>query len=202
VLVRLVYRFGVAVLSWLALLARSSASKDAEILALRQEVAVLRRGNPKPRLGWDDRAVLAALSRLLPKKWAHRIVTPATLLDWHRRLIRRKWAQPRPLGRSPLAEELVELILRLARENRTWGVVRVQGELRRLGHRIGAGTIRRILRSHHIPPPSVRDDSWRTFLRAHTETILALDFWSVNRLSHLVGSCGSGCDGDLEAEPV
>ena len=180
-LVRLVYRFGVAALSWLALLARSQASKDAEILALRQEVAVLRRGNPKPRLGWDDRALLAALSRLLPKKLrAHRIVTPATLLDWHRRMIRRKWAQPRPPGRPPLAEELAELIVRLARENRTWGVVRVQGELRRLGHRIGAGTIRRILRSRRIPPPSVRDDSWRTFLRAHAETILALDFFHVD----------------------
>ena len=159
-LVRLVYRFGVAVLSWLALLARSSASKDAEILALRQEVAVLRRGNSKPRLGWEDRAVLAALSRLLPMKLrAHRIVTPATLLDWHRRMIRRKLAQPRPPGRPPLAEKLVELIVRLARENRTWGVVRILGELRRLGHRIGAGTIRRILRSHrtrHLRPAMIR----------------------------------------------
>ena len=106
-------------LSWLMLLARSSASKDAEILALRLEVAVLRRGNPKPRLCWENRAMLAALSRLFPKKLrAHRIVTPAMLLDWHRRMIRRKWAQPRPPGRPPLGEELVELIVRQVRENR------------------------------------------------------------------------------------
>jgi putative transposase len=86
--VRLIYRFGVAVLSWLELLARSSASANAEILVLRQEVAVLCRLNPKPRLGWTDRAVLAALSRMLPKGLRlHRIVTPGTLLRWHRRMV-------------------------------------------------------------------------------------------------------------------
>jgi putative transposase len=133
--VRLIYRFAVAVLSWLALLARSSASKNAEILVLRQEVAVLRRVNPKPRLGWTDRAVLAALSRMLPKGLRlHRIVTPGTLLRWHRRMVTRKWAQPRSPGRPPLDDKLVELIVRLASENRAWGVVRIQGELRRLGH--------------------------------------------------------------------
>jgi len=90
--VRLIYRFAFAMLSWLGLLARSSASKDAEILVLRQEVAVLRRVNPKPQLEWTDRAVLAALSRLLPKglRW-YRIVTPGTLLRWHRRMVARKW---------------------------------------------------------------------------------------------------------------
>jgi putative transposase len=93
--VRLIYRFAVTVLSWLALLARSSASKNAEILVLRQEVAVLRRVNPKPRLEWTDRAVLAALSRMLPKGLRlHRIVTPGTLLRWHRRMVTRKWAAP------------------------------------------------------------------------------------------------------------
>jgi putative transposase len=149
--IRLIYRFAVTVLSWLALLTRSSASKNAEILVLRQEVAVLRRVNPKPRLEWTDRAMLAALSRLLPKGLRlHRIVAPGTLLRWHRRMVTRKWTQPRPPGRPPLEDGLVELIIRLASENRTWGVVRIQGELRRLGHRIGAGTIRKILRARRI----------------------------------------------------
>ena len=105
--VRLIYRFAVALLSWLALPARSSASKNAEILALRQEVAVLRRVNPKPRLERTDRAVLAALSRILPEGLRlHRIVTPGTLLRWHRTLVTKKWTQPRSPGRPPLDDEL------------------------------------------------------------------------------------------------
>jgi putative transposase len=168
-------------LSWLALSARSSASKNAEILVLRHEVAVLRRGNPKPKIDWADRAVLAALARILPRALrAHRIVTPGTLLRWHRRMVARKWTQPRAPGRPPLAGELAELIVKLARDNPRWGVVRVQGELRRLGHRIGAGTIRKILRSHRIPPPAVRDDRWSSFLRAHAATILAVDFFHID----------------------
>jgi hypothetical protein len=179
--VRPIYRFAGVVLSWLVLLARSPASKNAEIFVLRQEVAVLCRTNPKPRIGWTDRAVLAALVRILPKALrGHRIVTPGTLLRWHRRMVIRKWTQPRPPGRPPLADELVALIVRLAMENRTWGVVRIQGELRRLGHRIGAGTIRRILRSRRVPPPDLRDDRWRTFLRAQAESILAIDYLHVD----------------------
>lgn len=181
VLFRLIYRSLAAVLSWLALSARSSASKNAEILILRHELAVLRRGNSKPRIDWADRALLAALARILPKALrAHRIVTPGTLLRWHRHMVTKKWTQPRARGRPPLADDLAELIVKLARDNPSWGVVRVQGELRRLGHRIGAGTIRRILRSHRIPPPAVRDDSWRTFLRAHAATILAADFFHID----------------------
>jgi len=173
--------FLVQVLSWLALLARSSASKDIEILALRQEVAVMRRANPRPQIGWTDRAVLAALFRLLPKALrAHRIVTPATLLRWHRRLLAAKWRQPKPPGRPPIPDHLVALTLRLATENPTWGVVRVQGELRRLGHRVAASTIRKILRARRIPPPSQRDTTWRTFLRAQAESILAIDFLHVD----------------------
>lgn len=177
----LIYRLLVTVFSWLALLARSSASKDVELLALRREVAVLRRATPKPKLSWRDRAVLAALMRLLPKPLRKaRIVTPGTLLRWHRRLVANKWRQRRPPGRPPIPEELVELILRLARDNRRWGVVRIQGELRRLGHRVGASTIRRLLRAHRIPPPTGPDDSWRAFLRAQAATLLATDFFHVD----------------------
>jgi hypothetical protein len=111
VLVSLVYRSLAALLSWLALLPRSSASKNAEILILRHEVAVLRRASPRPRINWTDRALLAALARILPKALrAHRIVTPATLLRWRRRMVTKKWTQPRAPGRPPLAGELVELI--------------------------------------------------------------------------------------------
>jgi len=169
------------VLSWLALLARSSSAKNAEILALRHEVAVLRRTNPRPRMSWTDRAVLAALTRIMPKALrARRLVTPGTLLRWHQRLVAAKWRQPRPPGRPPVPDELVALILRLARENSRWGVVRIQGELRRLGHRVAASTIRKILRAHRVPPPSGHDGSWRVFLRAHADTILAADFFHVD----------------------
>jgi putative transposase len=181
VCVALAYRLLVAVLSWLALLGRSSSARDAEILALRHEVAVLRRTNPRPRVSWTDRAVLAALARIMPTgPRARRIVTPGTLLRWHRRLVAAKWRQPRPPGRPPVPDELVALIVRLARENTRWGVVRIQGELRRLGHRIAASTIRKILRAHRIPPPSGRDGSWAVFLRAHAATALAADFFHVD----------------------
>jgi putative transposase len=181
VLVRLIYRSLATLLSWLALLARSSASKNAEILILRHEVAVLRRSNTKSKIDWADRALLAALARILPKALlAHRIVTPGTLLRWHRRMVTRKWTQPKAPGRPPLAGELAELIAKLAKDNPSWGVVRIQGELRRLGHWIGAGTIRKILRSHRIPPPTARDDRWRTFLHAHAKTILAVDFFHID----------------------
>jgi hypothetical protein len=117
VCVALAYRLLVTVVSWLALLARSSASKDAEILVLRHEVTVLRRATPRPRLAWSDQAVLAALARVLPTALrACRIVTPGTLLGWHRRMAAAKWRQPRPPGRPPIPDELAALILRLARD--------------------------------------------------------------------------------------
>ncbi len=125
--------------------------------------------------------MLAALTRLLPKPMRNaRIVTPGTLLRWQRRLVANKWRQPTPPGRPPIPDELVELILRLARDNRRWGVVRIQGELRRLGHRVGASTIRRLLRAHRIPPSTARDDSWRTFLHAQAATLLTTDFFHID----------------------
>jgi len=142
---------------------------------------VLRRANPRPRMSWTDRAVLAALARVMSKGLrARRIVTPGRLLRWHRRLVTAKWRQPRAPGRPPVPDELVSLIVRLARENTRWGVVRIQGELRRLGHRVAASTIRKILRSRRIPPPSRNDGSWRVFLRAHAGTLLAADFFHVD----------------------
>ena len=102
----MLYLIFVRLTGWMALLARSAASKDAELLVLRQEVAVLRRQNPKPKLDWADRMVLAALARLLPRPLRmSRLVTPDTLLRWHRRLVRWRWTYPRrgrtAAGRRP-----------------------------------------------------------------------------------------------------
>jgi putative transposase len=127
---RLVYLILDQFLSWLTLLGRATSSKDIELLVLRHEVAVLRRTNPRPRLDWADRAMLAALIRHLPAVLrGHRLVTPATVLRLHRRLITRKWTYPNRGGRPPLNDTIAALIQRLARENPTWGYQRIQGEL-------------------------------------------------------------------------
>jgi putative transposase len=153
---RLLYLILDRLAGWLTLLARSSASKDAELLVLRHEVAVLRRTNPKPRLDWADRALFSVLCRRLPRAvLAHRLVTPATILRWHRHLVAAKWTYPHRTGRAPIDPELAELICRLAGQNPTWGYQRIQGELVKLGPRVGASTIRRVLRKFYIPP-SVR----------------------------------------------
>ncbi|MFJ9775533.1 hypothetical protein ACIRVF_30530 [Kitasatospora sp. NPDC101157] len=131
-------------------------------------------------MSWADRAVLCALARHLPSALRrHRLVTPGTLLGWHRRLVRWKWRQPPGRsGRPPLPEEIVALIRRLATEIPAWGCVRIPGELQRLGHRVAAATIRRILRRSGLPhaPQRASRQSWRTFLRSQAHTLLACDF--------------------------
>jgi putative transposase len=179
---RLLYLLFCQVLRWLVLLARSSAAKDVELLMLRHEVAVLRRQVSRPRLDWADRAVLAGLARLLPRpSWDRLFVRPETLLRGHQDLVRRRWSYPSPRGRPAVTAELRVLVVRLARENPTWGYRRVHGELCRLGYmgRIGASTVWTILHRAGVQPPPNRSAlTWRQLLRA--QSVLAIDFFTVD----------------------
>jgi putative transposase len=179
---RLLYLMFCKVLGWLALLTRSSAAKDAELLMLRHEVAVLRRRVTRPPVNWADRAVLAGLAQLLPRSaWYGLFVQPATLLRWHRDLVRRRWSYPHRRGRPAMAAEIRGLVLRLTRENPTWGYRRIHGELCRLGYTIGASTVWTILHRAGVDPAPTRSAvSWRQFLRAQAKGVLAVDFFTVD----------------------
>jgi transposase InsO family protein len=153
---------------------------------LRHEVTVLRRQGNRPRLSWADRAVFAALIRLLsPACRLHRIVTPATIVRWHRDLVKRCWTQPRRhrTNSRRAAPELRRLVLRLATENSSWGYRRIHGELAKLGYQIAASTVWSILKQAGIDPAPRRDGpSWRQFLRVQARGILSTDFFCIDTL--------------------
>ena len=161
----------------------SVAALEMENAVLRHQLAVLGRMVKRPPMRRRDRMVLAAASRLLPReRWSVFLVSPQTLLRWHRELVARKWTyRRRSPGRPPIDPELRELVLRLGRENPSWGCVRVQGELRKLGIRVGATTIRSILRRSGLgPAPRRQGPSWSEFLRSQAEGMLACDFFTVD----------------------
>lgn len=171
--------------AFLRLLPRSDQdSTDLEIVVLRHQLRVLRRQVARPELRHSDRVFLAAASRLLPRKrWASFCVTPQTMLRWHRELVKRKWTyrKANKPGRPPTELSVVSAIVRLARENPRWGYMRIQGnELRKLGIRVGATTVQRVLKAHGLDPSPRREGpSWSEFLRAQAHGIIPCDFFTV-----------------------
>jgi hypothetical protein len=159
---------------------RSKDFKELEIIVLRHELAILRRAARRPPTTAVDRMFLAAASRLLPRaRWRCFIVTPATLLRWHRRLVAKRWTYARPVGRPPMRQETRDLVLRLARENPRWGYPRIVGELKGLGIAVSATTVRAWLRAAGLGPAGHRREiTWREFVRAHRRSVLAVDFFT------------------------
>jgi hypothetical protein len=177
VTLRLVYLIFLRLSSWAALLVRSAASKDAEILLLRHQLTVVRRRS-RPRPSWADRAIISALARLLPnQRRRHLFVTPGMLLRWHADLIKRRWTvKRRRPGRPPMRPPIRAVILRMAQENLGWGYRRVAGELAGMGRQVGASTVWAILKRAEIDPcPRRSGPTWGEFLRAQAEGILACD---------------------------
>ena len=170
------------VLQLISLLGRSSEFKELEIVVLRHELTVLRRQVRRPALRQADRVFLAAASRWLPRvQWSSFLVTPTTLLDWHRRLVANRWTYARRPGRPPIGRAVRALIVRLARENPRWGYQRIVGELKALGIVASATTVRKILREGQLGPPNKRrGPTWREFLRAQAKSIIAVDFFTID----------------------
>jgi hypothetical protein len=176
-LLKLAYLILCRSMQLLVLLTRGDAAKDLEIWVLRHQLVVLRRHAPRPKLEPADRALLAAISRALPRtRWSCFLITPQTLLRWHRRLVAGAWTYPhRRPGRPPLDADTQRLIVRLATENPRWGYRRIQGGLLRLGMQVSATAIRTTLRRHGLDPaPRRASTSWRGFLRQQAAGILAL----------------------------
>jgi len=186
VAVKLIYQMFTKLLSWMVLHARSETANEIEILVLRHQLAVLQRRTPRPRISWTDRAVIAAFARLLP---AHRrrgfLVTPTTILRWHRHLVRRRWTtQPVRAGRPAIPAGVRALIVRLATENPTWGYRRVHGELAGLGYQIGASTVWKVLHAAGIDPAPRRvGPTWAQFLHTQAQTILACDMFHLDTIT-------------------
>ena len=158
-------------------------AKDAEILVLRHQLAVLRRQVARPRFTWSDRAFVGLLAGLVPReRWGSFLVTPQTILAWHRSLVRKRWTYPhRRPGRPSLAKETVELICRLARENPRWGYLRIVGELKKLGVTVSKTTVATVLSRHGLPPARRREGpTWSEFLSAQAKGIVATDFFHVD----------------------
>ena len=155
---------------------RSHEFRELEMVVLRHELSVLRRQARRPQLTMTDRVFLAAASRLLPRtRWHSFVVTPTTLLRWHRRLVARRWTCASRVGRPPIGGELRGLVLRLARENPRWGYQRIVGELNGLGLTVSAMTVRKILRQAGIGPADKRAGvSWRAFLRAQATSMISV----------------------------
>ncbi len=169
------------VLQLVTLRFRSIEFRELEIVVLRHELAILRRQVRRPPFTAADRVFLAAVSRMLPRvKWTSFLVTPATLLRWHRRLVTRRWTYQRPAGRRPIGPDLRELIRRLARENPRWGYQRIVGELKGLDIAVSATTVRNVLRAEDMGPTPRRGPTWREFVRAQARSVMAVDFFTVD----------------------
>jgi putative transposase len=184
-------------LDFFGLLARSEREKDLEILLLRQQVRIMQRARTRPpRLAWWEKLPLTLLATRLCREATNSrarlsqsllLFTPETVLRWHGELVRHKWTfRRRPaIGRPRIAAELEALIVRLAKENPRWGYSKIEGELRKLGHRVGRSTVRDVLKRQHIPAAPVRTEqssTWRAFLRQHQQQLLACDFFTVETL--------------------